>query len=385
MTATPPTGRARVPGANPPPEPPSYLRPSADAPRSDGRAAGGYGGGGGYGAPVQPAKRKIKPRWGRIAMVVAALLVLVLVGLGVGGLLYVSHVNGEFKRVDAFSLVKGQRPAAATDGSENILLLGSDSRDDTSTKFDLKGWRTDTIILMHVNAAHDRAYLISIPRDSWLHIPQSPTQPKYGNTDAKINAAFSWGGVPLTVQTIEEFTHVRIDHTVLIDFSGFAAVTDALGGVDLYIDRTITSIHKPHRVFTKGTHHFTGAEALDYVRQRYQFPDGDLSRVRHQQAFLKAILTKATSSGTLTNPFKLSDFVGALTKAIIVDKDFSLLSEGWTLHGLAASSMTFLTSPTAGFATEPDGESAVAVDTVKAAALYAAVKNDSLADYLKQK
>src|SRR5689334_2891109 len=141
MTATPPTGRARVPGANPPPEPPSYLRPSggrASIGNGGGNGGGGYGGGGGYDSPAPRPKRKIKPRWGRIAIVLAGLLAILLVATGVGGLLYISHVNGEFKRVDAFSLVKGQRPAAATDGSENILLLGSDSRDDTSTKFDLK-------------------------------------------------------------------------------------------------------------------------------------------------------------------------------------------------------------------------------------------------------
>src|ERR1041384_2951720 len=112
MTATPPTGRARVPGANPPPAPPSYLRPTADAPRSSGRGGSGNGGGygnGGYDVPGGRPKRKIKPRWGRIAIVLAGLLAILLVATGVGGLLYISHVNGEFKRVDAFSLVKGQR------------------------------------------------------------------------------------------------------------------------------------------------------------------------------------------------------------------------------------------------------------------------------------
>ena len=133
-------------------------------------------------------------------------------------------------------------------------------------------------------------------------MPKSPSKPSLGNTHAKINAAFSWGGLPLTVETVERFTGVHIDHTVLINFGGFDEVTDALGGVDMYVDQTITSIHKPHRVFTKGTHHFNGAQALDYIRQRKQFADGDFTRVQHQQEFLKDIMDEAASTGTVTNP-----------------------------------------------------------------------------------
>ena len=93
---------------------------------------------------------------------------------------------------------------------------------------------------------------------------------------AKINAAFAFGGLPLAVRTVECFTDVRIDHVMAIDFGGFKEVTDALGGVDLKVERTITSIHKPFRTFTKGINHMDGAEALDWIRQRKQFPDGRL-------------------------------------------------------------------------------------------------------------
>src|SRR5262249_42359355 len=148
---------------------------------------------------------------------------------------------------------------------------------DPSQPVDASGnWRTDTIELLHIPASHDNAYLIAIPRDTWVHIPQSKTS-QYGNTMAKINAAAAWGGVPLTVQTVEKFTGVRIDHLALIDFAGFGRVVDALGGVALSIAQTITSIFPPHRTFTKGTMHLSGASALDYVRQRYQFADGDFS------------------------------------------------------------------------------------------------------------
>jgi LCP family protein required for cell wall assembly len=365
-----------------------YGRPVADGDRTErygardpGGPGGGGPGGGGYGGQGDGPGRR-RPRWGRIALVVGVVVALIAGGAALGGYLLVNHVNAKFHHIDAFSTINDQRPSKVNDGSQNILLLGSDSRDKAETP-DLKGWRTDTLMLMHVTGDHKHAYVISIPRDSWLHIPASMSQPGQGNRNAKINAAFSWGGVPLTVETVEQFTNVHIDHVVLIDFSGFEAVTDALGGVDMYVDKTITSIHRPHRVFTKGTHHFTGAQALDYVRQRYQYANGDLTRVKHQQEFLKAIMDKATSTGTLTNIGKMNSFLDALSKAVLVDNGFDLGSMAWQLHSLRSSDMTFMTSPTNGSATEPDGESAVVVDKTKAASLYQAVRKDSVGTWLK--
>ncbi|HEU0238631.1 MAG TPA: LCP family protein [Micromonosporaceae bacterium] len=382
-------GRGENPGGPIRPEwvdsgsPAGQVASGASGPGGSGaHGQAGYGGAGGNGGAPPGRVRRRRPRWGRIALVLGVVVALVAGGLVLSGYLYVQHANAKFQHIDAFSTIPGPRPAKVNDGSENILLLGSDSRNAARTA-DLSGWRTDTIILMHVTADHKHAYLISIPRDSWVHIPKSMSQPNRGNTNAKINAAFSWGGVPLTVETIEQFTNVYIDHVVLINFAGFKEVTDALGGVDMYVEKTIKSIHSPYRTYTKGTHHFTGSEALDYVRQRYQYADGDLTRVKHQQEFLKAIMDKATSTGTLTNLGKMNSFLDALSKAVLVDKGFDLGSMAWQLHSLRSSDMTFLTSPTSGFATEADGESAVVVDKAKAAALYAAVRNDTVASWVK--
>jgi LCP family protein required for cell wall assembly len=256
-------------------------------------------------------------------------------------------------------------------GALNMLLLGSDSRDPDEKA--AAGSRTDTIILMHIQADHKHAYLISIPRDMYLPIPDHGSD--------KINAAFAFGGLPLVIRTVEGFTKVHIDHLALIDFAGFQEVTDALGGVDMYVDQTIQSIHPPGRIFTKGNHHFNGAEALDYVRQRYQFADGDITREKHQQMFLKAVMDKAASNGTLTNPGKLNAFLRAITKAIVVDKDLSLPDMALQFHGLHSSDMTFLTSPYSGF-DDIDGQSVVVADKERAAALYSAVAHDQVASYL---
>jgi LCP family protein required for cell wall assembly len=317
---------------------------------------------------------RARVRWGRLAVVAGAALTLVMLLGGFGVYLYTQSLQAKLHRTDAFAGITTGRPPVLVPGAVNILLLGSDSRNPDSTS----GSRTDTIILLHLPADHRHAYLISIPRDTYVYIPRSPTQPDYGDTHAKINAAFAWGSTPLMVQTVEGFTGVRIDHVALIDFGGFQEVTDALGGVDMTADQTITSIHPPYRTFTKGPHHFTGTQALDYVRQRYQYADGDITRERHQQQFLKAILDEASSSATLTNPGRLNGFLQAIVKAVTVDRDFPLVGLAWDFHSLGSKNLTFMTSPYSGFDTI-DGQSVVIADKTKALALYDAVAHDRLA------
>jgi LCP family protein required for cell wall assembly len=258
----------------------------------------------------------------------------------------------------------------------NILVLGSDSRNPDTTA----GTRSDTMMLLHLDADHRHAYVISIPRDTWVYVPASPDG-RNGNTMAKINAAYTWGGTPLAVQTVEAFTGVRVDHVVLIDFAGFQQVVDTLGGVDMTVDQTITSIFAPHRTFTHGQRHFTGAEALDYVRQRYQFADGDFTRERHQQQFLKALLDKATTMGTLSDVGKLNGFLRAVTKSITVDENFDLVDVAMQVRHLRSADITSLSSPSAGTGWEGD-QSVVRADPVRAQALYGAVRTDTVAQWL---
>ncbi|GAA1873957.1 LCP family protein [Asanoa iriomotensis] len=313
----------------------------------------------------------------RILIGVLATLLVLGAGGGIGGWAYARSLNNHVARTDAFKGVpEASRPTPAVEGALNVLLLGSDSRDPDNTSDS----RTDTIMLMHVDADHKKAELISIPRDTWVFVPTSPDG-RNGNTMAKINAAYAWGGTPLTVQTVEGFTGVHIDHVALIDFAGFAQVTDALGGVDMKIEKTIKSIHKPYRTFEKGTQHLDGAEALDYVRQRYQFADGDFSRERHQREFLQALLDKATSTGTVANPVKLNGFLQAVTKSLTVDQDFDLVGTAVELRGLRSADLTFMGSPSAGTATR-NGQSVVLSDKTKASALYQAVADDTIQQYL---
>ena len=329
-----------------------------------------------------PAKRpRLKPRWGRIALLagLAVLIIAIIAGISVYG--YASNLDDDLKRTDAFSSLTGDRPAKTVKGAMNILLVGSDSRDPDAKEDQANAWRADTLMLMHVPADHKTAQLVSIPRDLWVVVPKSNTAACGDGSRAKINASFAFGGLPRAVHTVECLTDVKIDHVMAIDFGGFREVTNALGGVDLYVDKTITSIHKPHRVFTKGMMHMNGDQALDWVRQRYQFPRGDFDRVRHQQEFLKALMNKASSSGTITNPGKLNAFLKSVTAAVTVDQDFSLSDMAVDLRGVRANDLTFITSPNKGSETI-GGQSVVVSDKEKAIALYQAMSGDKMNDWM---
>ncbi|KUL42355.1 LCP family protein [Actinoplanes awajinensis] len=327
-----------------------------------------------------PAKHK-RPRkkWKIVLIVLLVPVVLASIGL-LGGVWYLKSVEGDVVRVDAFAQVpeatRPQKEAAAGEAT-NFLLLGSDSRDPENDG----GSRSDTMIVMHINKERSAAQLISIPRDTWVHIPKS-ADGQHGNTNAKINAAFAWGGVPLMVQTVEEYTSVRIDHVALVDFSGFKEIVDALGGVDIDVETAFTSTHSLNansiRKFEKGPQTMDGAAALDYARERYSFKDGDFARIRHQQQVIKAILNKAVSGGVATNPSRLNAFLKATTNTVSVDKDMNLVTMAMDLRHLRSENLAFFTSPTKGTGTIGD-QSVVLADKAKAKALFAAVRKDDTA------
>ncbi|WP_406037114.1 LCP family protein [Micromonospora sp. NBC_00898] len=327
--------------------------------------------------PPPPPRRR---RGRRIALIV--LLVVVLLGGGglVAGGLYVHSIDSGIERVDAFNDVpEASRPQVVASGAMNIMILGSDSRDPENTS----GSRSDTIMLAHLPKDRSSAQLISIPRDTWTHVPRS--KEGRGGRNAKINAAYAWGGVPLMVQTVEEFTGVRIDHVTMVDFAGFKEIVDALGGIDIDVEESFTSTHSLNangrREFVKGRQTMDGATALDYARERYAFANGDFTRIKHQQQVIKAILDKAASGGVLTSPGKLNSFVQATANAVAVDKSLSLLDLAMELRHLRSGNLGFFTCPTKGTG-RVGSESVVFADTAKAKDLFGAVRRDAVPEIL---
>jgi LCP family protein required for cell wall assembly len=269
-----------------------------------------------------------------------------------------------------------QTPEGIPAGSMNILLLGSDSRDPDSTTDS----RTDTIIVVHVSADHKKVQLVSIPRDTYVAI-----QHNGGTEESKINAAYAWGGADLMVRTVQDFTGLPIDHVMLVDFAGFKDIIDALGGVDIHVDQTFTSIHGIHRTFVENkpgeTTHMDGAMALDYSRQRKQFADGDFTRIQHQHQIIQAMMDKATSTGTITDLGKLNAFLNATASSVTVDTNLSPLSLAWALHSIGSSDVTFVTNPS-GDTPTIGGESVVMSDEAKSKELWQAVATDTVAQWL---
>lgn len=305
-------------------------------------------------------------------------MVVVLLGAGYAYSKVASY-EANVKREDPFSKITGGRPAENVEGSMNILLVGSDNADNSRGYQGVAGQRTDSIIMLHIPSSQDKAYLISIPRDTYVTIPPYGNG-KGGNKD-KINAAYTYGGASLLVQTVEKLSDVKIDHTVTVGFQGFKTMTAAVGGVDVMVDETTTD-PRSKRTFKKGINHLEGEAALDYVRQRYGLPNGDFDRQKRQQIFAKALLKKATSAGILTNPVKLDALITAASKSVVVDQGLKIPDMAMQFRNLRANDITFLAMPNAGTETI-GGVSYVKSDKEKASALFTAVKEDKMAAWIK--
>jgi LCP family protein required for cell wall assembly len=317
----------------------------------------------------------LRNRWTRALALVAVLSLLVIAGAGVGGWLYLRSFDSEIRRVDAFERIPAeQRPAP--DEAVNFLVIGTDQAEQPGA-----AQRSDSILLVHVPPSQDRAYVISIPRDTWVDVPTASAgdQPR----SAKINAAYAWGGAPLLVRTVEGFTGVRIDHVAVVDFAGFAEIIDGLGGIEVVVDAPFTSIAAGGTVLPPGTHRMNGAVALEYARERHQFADGDFSRIRHQQAIFTAVLQEVTRVGILVEPVRLNTFVRGLAGAVQIDAELAVGDTAWRLRRIRADRVTTLTSPTDGVGMIGD-QSVVLPDRPAAAELYQAVKNDELDHWLME-
>ena len=321
------------------------------------------------------------PRRWRIAAIVAAVAVVVTSG-GLYGLYL--HYNGNLTRV-ANVIKPGGAPAVA--GAENVLLVGSDSRAGAdqfaqapSGQQQVIGQRSDTVILAHLAAGHQRATLVSLPRDSWITIPAytDVNGTRHPAHHDKLNAAFSLGGPSLLVDTVQQLTGMHIDHYVEIDFAGFQHMVDALGGVQVCLTRAahdkMTGID-----LSAGTHELNGQQALAFVRQRYGLPLGDIDRIKRQQQFMASMMRKVESAGTLANPLKLNAFLNALTKSVSVDSGMNvgdMTKLALKLKGLSTGNVVLTTMPLKGFATE-SGQDVDVVDTAKAQALFQSLTNDA--------
>jgi LCP family protein required for cell wall assembly len=318
-----------------------------------------------------------------------------LLGVAAAGASYVAYrrLNGNITSED-ISAKLGDRPAehvyrdGSADGTGdrngsplNILLIGSDTRAGDNGEFGpgIKGARSDTTILLHISADRERAYGVSIPRDSVIDIPACDLGD--GRMSAprrsRFNAAFSIGGTACTVKTVEQNTNVRVDHFVVVDFTGFTRMVDALGGVEVCLPEPVRD-KQAKLDLPAGRQEVGGQDALGFVRARKALGDGsDLSRIKRQQAFLSAVAQQATSSGLLFNPRRLFSFLDAATKSITTDPELADLNElrklAQSVQDIGLKNVKFVTVPVVD---RGDGAT-VAWKPGAADALWAAIGNDA--------
>jgi anionic cell wall polymer biosynthesis LytR-Cps2A-Psr (LCP) family protein len=176
-------------------------------------------------------------------------------------------------------------------------------------------------------------------------------------------------------------TNLRIDHFAVVDFAGFKDITDAVGGVDI---RVAASTGDNRGTFQAGVNHLDGDAALIYVRQRHNLPGGDLDRVRRQQNVIKALMTKASSMGLLSNPARTLHLADSVAKAVSVDDSLGngdLRSLVLSLRNLKAGAVKFLTAPVSGLGREGK-QSVVYLDARNAPQLWRAINTDRVAAYV---
>lgn len=350
--------------------------------------------------------RSKDPLWARLTLIFGAVLMMTS-GLAIVGSKAV--IGQATSSIDQGNLLgdAGKTDAEGgnnLDGAIDMLLLGVDARQRWA-KDDV---RSDSIIILHIPATHDQAYLISIPRDTEAQIPAFKKS-GYGGGTGKINSAFQagaangggWeGGAQLMAKTLKNMTGISFDGAAIINFGGFKNVIDALGTVRICVSHEVKSHHmmmvdgkpmwnadakktgKPMTpvVHKKGCKEMEGWEALDYARQRYGLPNSDYDRQQNQQQLIKAMARKATQNGTLTNPIKLNKLIKAAGKSLILDTGGVPIDDFiFTMKGVSGNDLTMLRTNGGTYNTRSDGTEGLNQLTLD---MFKAVKEDKLGEFV---
>ncbi|MFZ3393452.1 LCP family protein, partial [Rhodococcus sp. 7Tela_A2] len=318
---------------------------------------------------LESSKRR-KDRRLRVAARSAVAFFSVLALLGTGSVwTYVKSTEAGFSQIAALDTESADIvDAAGQTGDETYLIVGTDTRAGASgavgagTTEDAEGARADTVILVNIPADRSRVVAVSFPRDLDVERPvcrgwDSSTGDYSSDTfpaadGDKLNATYALGGPKCLVKVIQKMSGLKIGHFVGIDFAGFEAMVDKVGGVEVCTTTPLEDGELGTILDSPGTHTLSGHKALDYVRARYVFTEGngDYGRITRQQKFLSSLLRSALSNKVLLDPGKLNGFISAFTSATFVENvnTESLVKLGRSLQNVDAGAVTFLTVPTAG-------------------------------------
>lgn len=303
---------------------------------------------------------------------------------------------GNVQRVDDSVLDTGERPPAPEEPTEalDILLMGADNPTQLVEKptiaellaegdWNPGDYRSDTMMVLHLPADREAAYVVSIPRDSYVEIHDDEGRPQGRN---KVNEAFAAYGPFGTWRTVENLTGIRLDHMAIIDYAGFRDLTSAIGGVDVYIPESVYDSQQDQQ-WDRGWVHLEDDLALKYVRMRYGLLNGDFDRVARQQNFLRAVLRKTLAPATVGNPVRFTDTLEAVTRNLTVDESWTngdLRGLALDLRGLDTKDVRFVTLPFERYGEDPELGSINIIDEQRSALLWDAVARDRLGQYLER-
>ncbi|MEU2874083.1 LCP family protein [Streptomyces olivoreticuli] len=301
-----------------------------------------------------PAPRRGR-RWLRWLALALAVLTLAVVALG--WVLYErlnSNIHTDTDTANELAQYERERPTALVAGAQNILIIGSDTRggpgngqygEDSGTQ------RSDTTILLHVSADRRSATAVSLPRDLMARIPscRRPDGSQTNERFAQFNWAFELAGPACTIRTVENISHIRITHHVVVDFNGFKRLVDAVDGVEVCLKQPIDD-REAHLKLPSGRQVLHGEQALGFVRARYSLGNGsDTERMGRQQAFLGALFNEMQSDGVLLNPTRLYPVLDAATSSLTTDAGLGSLRKLYdlvrTVRGIPSDRVQFLTVP----------------------------------------
>ncbi len=277
------------------------------------------------------------------------------------------------------------RDRNAQNGDENFLIIGVDSRigangeigaGDTSIA---EGARSDTIMLVNIPANRSRVVAVSFPRDLGITPVNcqawDPETGRYGPvydrntgewsdnerpTTSKLNSAYALGGPKCLVKAIQKISGLAINRFMAVDFAGFSAMVDALGGVEVCTTTPLEDTELGTVLATAGRQKLDGPTALNYVRARSITTEdnGDYGRIKRQQLFLSSLLRSMISTETLFDVSRLNEVVNTFIDDSFVDniQTRDLVRLGQSLQGMNAGRITFVTVPTTGLADEEGNE-----------------------------
>ena len=280
-------------------------------------------------------------------------------------------------------------------GDTNILLIGLDSRRDNEgnpipkelTKLlrvgpvTVGGYNTNTLILIHIPADGKKAVAVSIPRDNYVNVP--------GYGMKKIKEAYSYAkyaedsklykegvkqplrerlsrdaGRVATIATVSQFLDVPIDHFAEVNMIGFYDLANALGGIQVCLNKAVSDSKYSGAVFPAGLQTISGADALRFVRQRHGLPNGDLDRTHRQQAFIAGVITKFRTQGIFGDIGKISALLDVAKKDVVIDSGFDVLGFLPQAKALTSGNIKFHTLPIEGYVMR-NSQSVNLVDEVK--------------------